>query len=124
MHPGKDLLLEKNMIDRQTWKKMFEDAAEPQAIPTTEQTSETRHLSEDEIPIELIVSEQATKAWIKNKKPLLDDVDTTIVKALLEKKGVVSGIIPDEKIAKINGTSGRRRKWIVAETVINIGNRR
>ncbi|WP_320044759.1 FapA family protein [uncultured Desulfobacter sp.] len=117
--PVRDLLLEKNMIDRHTWKTMFEDAAEADEIPAAEQTPETRNLSEDDIPIELIVSNHATKAWIKNKKPLLEDIDTTIVKALLEKRGVISGIISDEKISKRLRThlSGGD-KWIVAETPI------
>nr|WP_320191604.1 FapA family protein [uncultured Desulfobacter sp.] len=117
--PVRDLLLEKNMIDRHTWKEMFEDAAETQAIPAAEQTSETRNLSEDDIPIELIVSNHATKAWIKNKKPLLEDIDTTIVKALLEKRGVISGIISDEKISKrLRAHLAGGDKWIVAEMPI------
>ncbi|MCG8549662.1 MAG: FapA family protein, partial [Desulfobacterales bacterium] len=47
------------------------------------------------------------------------DVDTAIVKALLEKKGVVSGIIADEKIGEnLREHLGGEEKWIVAETLI------
>ena len=115
--PVRDLLLEKNMIDRHTWKKMFEDAAETEAMPAPEQTSDKTDLSEDEIPIELIVSNNGTKAWIKNKVPLLKDIDTTLVKTLLEKRGLISGVIADEKIAEqLRGHLGAGEKWIVAET--------
>jgi len=116
--PVRDLLLEKSMIDRHTWKKMFEDAAETEAMPAPERTLEKTNLSVDEIPIELIVSNNGSKAWIKNKGPLLKDIDTTLVKTLLEKRGVISGVITDEKIAEhLRGHLGAGEKWIVAETL-------
>ncbi|WP_020585729.1 FapA family protein [Desulfobacter curvatus] len=117
--PVRDLLLEKNMIDHHTWQKMFEDAAETDVVCEPEEISETINLSEDEIPIELIVSNDGTTAWIKNKLPLLKDVNTTLVKTLLEKRGVVSGIIADEQIAKLlSDYLGAGEKWIVAQTPI------
>lgn len=115
--PVRDLLLEKGMIDRHTWKTMFEDAAESEVITMPEQTPSTTNVSEDELSIELIVSNNGTKAWIKNKGPQLQDVTVGQVKTLLEKRGVITGIIADEKIAtRLRNHLGGGEKWIVAET--------
>jgi hypothetical protein len=116
--PLRDLLLEKGMIDRHTWETMFKEAAESGATTTTPEQSPTQtHVSENELPIELIVSNRGTKAWIKNKGPQLQDITVSQVKTLLEKRGVVTGIIADEKIAtRLKNHLGGGEKWIVAET--------
>ncbi len=117
--PLRDILLEKNMIDRQTWKKMFKNAAEAQAVPDPSKTTTETRLSEEQMPIELIVSNNATKAWIKNKEPLPEEADTTMVKTLLEKRGVIYGVIEDENIAThLDRYRGAGEKWIVAESII------
>lgn len=117
--PVRDLLLEKNMIDLDTWKKMFEDAAEIEVVCDPEKTSQAAIPAEEEIPIELILSDNDTQAWIKNKVPLLKDVDTALVKTLLEKRGVIYGIIDDKKIAKhLRAHLGAGEQWIVAQTPI------
>ncbi|NDY71059.1 hypothetical protein DO021_05795 [Desulfobacter hydrogenophilus] len=115
--PVRDLLLERNMIDRHTWKKMFEDAAGTEVMRDPEKPSEKANLTEDEIPIELIVSSNGTTAWIKNKEPLPKEINTMLVKTLLEKRGVICGVIEDEKIAEqLRRHPGAGQKWVVAET--------
>ena len=117
--PLRDLLLERNMIDHHTWKELFEDAAGTEVMRAPEKTSEEANLSEDEIPIELIISPNGTTAWIKNKVPLLKEINTTLVKTLLGKRGVIYGVIEDEKIAEqLRGHPGAEEKWVVAETLI------
>nr|WP_321403633.1 FapA family protein [uncultured Desulfobacter sp.] len=118
--PVRDLLIEKSMIDHHTWENMFEDAAEFKDIAIPEQPPSQTNLSEDELPIELIVSNRGTKAWIKNKVPQFQDVTVNQVKSLLEKRGVTTGIIADEKIAtRLRNHLGGGEKWIVAETPIH-----
>ena len=118
--PVRDLLLEKSMIDRHTWENMFKDATEFEDIAIPAQPPSQTNLSEDDIPIELIVSNRGTKAWIKNNGPQLQDVTVSQVKTLLEKRGVTTGIIADEKIAtRLRNHLGGGEKWIVAETPIH-----
>ena len=109
--PLRDLLLEKGMIDRHTWETMFKEATESGATDTPEQSPTQIDVSENELPIELIVSNRGTKAWIKNKGLQLQDITVSQVKTMLEKRGVVTGIIADEKNSNApEKSSGWRRK--------------
>ena len=118
--PVRDLLLEKSMIDRHTWENMFKDATKFKDMAIPEEPPSLTTLSEDDIPIEVIVSNRGTKAWIKNNGPQLQDVTVSQVKTLLEKRGVTTGIIADEKIeTRLRNHLGGGEKWIVAETPIH-----